>query len=161
LAARRKFRHCFADIVWIKGGHARVMSGDELSAVRTLCSHARDICWIQYGCGPSTKKDRRWSWTLRGCGLDADKDSLRTWDGCRHSRPRYSHGLGLFADADADMARTRSRAGHGNGRRADADWFRIGRGRGLDKTTANWPGIGAGIPHPNRDYFADAKTLAS
>jgi hypothetical protein len=41
------------------------------------------------------------------------------------------------------------------------DWFRTGRGRGLDTATDGWPDYGADIPRPNRDHFADAESLAS
>jgi len=58
------------------------------------------------------------------------------------------------------MAMTRLRTGQGHGRGTDADWFRTGRGRGLDTATASRPGDGADIPRPNRDHFADAKTFA-
>lgn len=43
LVTRRKFRHRFADIVWIKCGHTRIIYGDESSAVRTRCNRDPDI----------------------------------------------------------------------------------------------------------------------
>ena len=43
LVARRKFRHRFADIVWIKCGHTRIKYGDESSAVRARCNRDADI----------------------------------------------------------------------------------------------------------------------
>jgi hypothetical protein len=160
LVTRRKFRHRFADIVWIKCGHTRIMSGDESSAVRTRCNRGADIWRIQRGRGLSTTTDWIRSWTARGCGLDADTDSLRTWTGHGRPRPGHGRGQGLTADAAAGMARTRLRTGHGHGRGADADWFRTGRRRGLATATAGWPDYYADIPRPNRDHFADAKTFA-
>jgi len=160
LVTWRKFRHRFADIVWIKCGHTRIIYGDELSAVRTRCNRDPDIWRIQRGRGLDTNTDWIRSWTVRGCGLDADTDSSRTRAGRGHSQPGHGHGHGLAAGADAGMARTWLRTGHGHGRGADADWFRTGRGRGLDTATASRPGDGADIPRPNRDHFADAKTFA-
>jgi hypothetical protein len=58
--------------------------------------------------------------------------------------------------ANADWTRTV----RGHGQSGDMDCFRTGRGRGLDKATDGWPGYGADIPRPNRDHFADAKTLS-
>ena len=158
LVTRRKFRHRFADIVWIKCGHTRIIYGDESSAVRTRCNRDPDIWRIQRGRGLSTNTDWIRSWTVRGCGLDADTDSLRTWTGHGRLRPGQGRGQGLTADAAAGVARTWLRTGHGHGRGTDADWFRTGRGRGLDTATASRPGDGADIPRPNRDHFADSKT---
>ena len=94
LVTRRKFRHRFADIVWIKCGHARITSGEELSAVRKRCNCDPDMWRIQ-----------------RGRGLDADTDCSRTRAGSGYSRP----GHGLAADADAGMAKIWSRTGRGRG----------------------------------------------
>jgi len=86
-----------------------------------------------------------WTRIVRGHGLDAD-----------------GHGPDTDTDTDMDWLRTRTRSrtdcGHGQG--ADMDCFRTGRGRGLDKATDGWPGYGADIPRPNRDHFADTKTLS-
>jgi hypothetical protein len=158
---RRKFRHRFADVVWIKCGHVRIMSGDESSAVRTQCDRDPDICRIQRGRGLDTNTDWIQSWTVRGCGLDADTDCSRTRVGCGHSRPGHGHGYGLTADVDGDMARICLRTGRGHGRGPDADCSGTGRGCGLDTATAGWPGYDADIPRPNRDHFADSKTCLS
>jgi len=136
------------------------MSGDESSAARTRCDRAPDMWRIQRGRGLCTTTDWIRSWTVRGCGLDADTDSLRAGTGHGRPRPGHGRGLGLTADAAAGVARTRLRAGHGHDQGADADWLRAGRGRGLDTDTAGWPDFGADIPRPNRDHFADAKTFA-
>ena len=61
LVTRRKFRYRFADIIWIKCGHARIMSGDESSAVRTRCNRDPDMWRIQ-----------------RGRGLDKNTDWIRS-----------------------------------------------------------------------------------
>ena len=56
---------------------------------------------------------------------------------------------------------TRTRIVHGPGQGADTGCLRRGRGRGLDKATDGWPGYGADIRRPNRDHFADTKTLSA
>lgn len=65
LVTRRKFRYRLADIVWIKCGHARIMSGDESSVVRTRCNRDPDICRTQRGRGLTTNTDWTRSWTGR------------------------------------------------------------------------------------------------
>ncbi len=62
-------------------------------------------------------------------------------------------------NAVADWTRTRIVQGRGHG--ADTNRLLPGRGRGLDKATDGWPGYGADILRPNRDYFADTKTLSA
>ena len=86
----------------------------------------------------------------------ANADWTRTWIVREHG-----HGHGLTTATSAGMARTWSRTDCGHGRGADMDWFRTGRGRGLDTATDGWPDYGADIPRPNRDHFADAESLAS
>jgi hypothetical protein len=61
LVTRRKFRYRFADIIWIKCGHGRIMSGNESSAVRTRCNRDPDMWRIQ-----------------RGRGLDKNTDWIRS-----------------------------------------------------------------------------------
>ena len=74
-------------------------------------------------------------------GADADRTRIvsRTRTGCGRSWPGRDRGHGLTMDAAAGAARTWSWTGCGHGRGADANCFRIGRGRLLDRATAGWP----------------------
>jgi hypothetical protein len=65
----------------------------------------------------------------------------------------------LTVDAGGDVARTWLWSGYGHGRGVDVVCFLSGRGRGLDKATANRPAYGADFSHPNRDHLADTKSF--
>jgi len=104
------------------------MSGNESSATGTRCNGDADIWRIQGGAGLFTDtgmdwlRTRMWSWTARGCGLDADTARTRTDHGyvCGLGpgivvdwlRTRLGRGHWLFSDW------TRARAGQGHGRLA-------------------------------------------
>jgi len=94
------------DIVWIRCGHLRIMSGNELSVAQKRCNRDADIWRIQRGTGRGhelftvSAQTRPRTWTARehGCGHGLDKatDWMRTVFGL---------------DTVADWARTVQRAG--------------------------------------------------
>jgi hypothetical protein len=102
-----------------------------------LMGNAKDIVWIT--CGHLRIMSGNESSAARTrCNRDAD-----IW--------RIQRGCGL--DADTDCPRTRSWRGH----ELFASRTRSRTGHGLGQEAA----YGADILRPNRDYFADTKTLSA
>ena len=108
-----------------------------------LMGNAKDIVWITCG------HQRIMSGNESSAARTQSNRDMYIW--------RIQRGCGLDADTDCSRTRSWTGCGRGCGHGLFSDWTRSRTGHGLGQEAA----YGADILRPNRDYFADTKTLSA